>query len=78
MSKFEEEIRKNITDICEVNNLQRPLTVYGAGKILKEYLGLDKTIELYKGARDETKSDVFRTSAYEAVIDTLLKPKKKR
>lgn len=77
MAKFEEEIRTNVSELCRKHNLAKPLTVYGSARILMEHIGIGKTIELFQGARDETKHDVFRTSAFEAVLDTLLNPNQK-
>lgn len=73
---YVEQIVILIDEICLENNLQKPITVFGAAKIITENRNIDKAIELYEGARDETKNNIFKTSAYEATLDTYLYPTK--
>jgi hypothetical protein len=44
--------------------------------MIAKYMGIDAAIELFEGAAKETKSNVFRTSAFEATLETILMPEK--
>lgn len=74
METYEDRIKRTIDDICEKHLLKQPITVPSAGKLISEYRGIDTAIELFEGAAKETKSDVFRTSAFKSTLETILIP----
>jgi hypothetical protein len=76
MKTYEDRIKEIIDGICEDNQLSKPITVPSAGKMIAKYNGIDVAIELFEGAAKETKSNVFRTSAFEATLETILIPEK--
>ena len=75
---FKEQIKNEIDSICEEHNLKQPITVPSAAKIIMEYKGIDRAIELFEGALNEYKTnpDVtnpFAFAAYKATLETILK-----
>jgi len=70
---FREQINETVDRICEKHNLKQPMTVPSAGKIIMVYEGLDRAIKLFEGAVKET-TDIFKKSAYQATLDTILVP----
>jgi hypothetical protein len=74
MKTYEDKIKETIDEICSQHLLKQPFTVPSAGKMIAEYRGIDTAIELYEGAAKETKSNVFRTSAFKATLETVLIP----
>ena len=74
METYEDRIKRTIDEICGEHLLKQPITVPSAGKLISEYRGIDTAIELFEGAAKETKSNVFRTSAFEATLETILIP----
>ena len=73
---YQELIKETIDRICEKHNLGQPIVVPAAGRMIAEYEGVDRAIELFEGATDEFKNDVFRLSAYKATLKTILYPMK--
>jgi hypothetical protein len=74
MKTYEDKIKETIDGICEEHRLAKPITVPSAGKMIAEHRGIDVAIELFDGAANETKSDIFRSSAFEATLETILMP----
>ena len=72
---FGEQINETVDRICEKHNLKQPMTVPGAGKTIMVYEGLDRAIELFEGAVEET-TDIFKKSAYRATLEIILLPMK--
>ena len=74
---FQEKIKELIDNICEKYNLSQPITVPSAGRMIMEYDSLDKAIELFEGATTQHQNDIFKSSAYEVTLKTILYPMKK-
>lgn len=74
MKTYEDRIKETIDGICENHKLAKPITVPSAGKMIAEHRGIDTAIELFEGAANETKSNIFRSSAFEATLETILMP----
>ena len=74
---FQEKIKELIDNICEKHNLSQPITVPSAGRMIAQYDGLDKAIELFEGASIQHQKNRFKSSAYEATLETILYPMKK-
>jgi hypothetical protein len=69
---YEDQIKERIKIISRDNLVQKPLTVVGAAKLIAEYDGYPKAIELFEGAAEEVKGNLFRSSAYESTLETVL------
>lgn len=69
----EDTLRKHYAEICEATGKDKPVTIPQAFLLLKEHLGEEKAIELFKAAQEETKHNIFRTSAYAATLETYVK-----
>ncbi len=74
MKTYEDKIKETIDSICDEHKLAKPITVPSAGKMIAEHRGIDTAIELFEGAANETKSNIFRSSAFEATLETILMP----
>lgn len=74
MKTYEDKIKETIDSICDEHKLAKPITVPSAGKLIYEYSGIDTAIELFEGAANETKSNIFRSSAFESTLDVILMP----
>ena len=74
MKTYEDKIKETIDGICEEHKLAKPITVPSAGKLIYQYRGIDTAIELFEGAANETKSNVFRSSAFKATLEAILIP----
>ena len=72
---YQNQIKSTIDSIVEMHGIEQPFSVPAAGKLIKEYMGIEKAIELFEGAKNETASNIFRSSAYEATLETILKIK---
>jgi hypothetical protein len=72
---YREQITETINNLCEKHDLKQPITVPSAGKMIMEYEGLDRAIELFEGAVEET-TDIFKKSAYRATLEIILLPMK--
>lgn len=75
---FIEQIKNEVDSICGEHNLKQPITVPSAAKIIMEYRGLDRAIELFEGAYNECKTNPdatnpFAFAAYKATLETILK-----
>ncbi len=76
-----QQIQTLIDAICQLHKLKKPLTVPSAGKMIAEYGGVDKAIELFQGAYKEClenpdKENPFAFAAYKATLDKVLIPMK--
>ncbi len=69
---FKEQIKEEVDSICEEHNLEQPIIVPAAAKIIMKYRGLDRAIELFEGALNQ-EPDLFKRSAYRATLDVTLK-----
>jgi hypothetical protein len=74
MKTYEDKIKETIDSICDEHKLAKPITVPSAGKLIYEYRGIDTAIELFEGAANETKSNIFRSSAFESTLESILMP----
>jgi hypothetical protein len=69
---YEDLIKECIESIMEEHNEKAPITVPSAATLIAKYRGLEKARELFRGAANETASNPFRSSAYEATLETIL------
>jgi hypothetical protein len=76
MKTYEDKIKETIDSICDEHKLAKPITVPSAGKMIAEHRGIDVAIELFEGAANETKYNIFRSSAFESTLETILMPEK--
>jgi hypothetical protein len=76
MKTYENKINEMIDLICEEQLLKKPISVPSAGKMISTYRGNDTAIELFEGAAEEarTRNNIFRSSAFEATLETILIP----
>lgn len=72
---YEEQIKETIESIMKEHNEKAPLTVPSAATLIMKYHGRERARELFQGAAEELKSNVFRSSAYEATLATILADK---
>jgi hypothetical protein len=75
---FIEQIKNEVNSLCEQHNLKQPMVVPGAAKIIMEYKGIDRAIELFEGAYNECRNNPdatnpFAFAAYKATLETTLK-----
>jgi hypothetical protein len=70
---YQNQIKAAIDHIVETHGVEQPFSVPAAGKLIKEYMSLEKAIELFEGAKNETAGNIFKSSAYEATLETILK-----
>ncbi len=74
---FQERIKVTIDNICDKHKVSNPFTIPAAGRMISQYDGLDKAIELFEGAAIQHQKDPFKSSAYKATLETILYPMKK-
>jgi hypothetical protein len=70
---YQKQIKEIIEEICATHVVDMPTSIPGAAKMIATYKGIEKAIELYEGAAKEMKHDIFKSSAYEATLETILK-----
>lgn len=70
---YEEQIKYLIEELVALNGEDQPKTVPQAGKLIMKYKGLATARELFTGAAEETKANVYKSSAYEATLETVLR-----
>lgn len=80
---YQQLIKESIDKICTEHNLKQPLTVPSAGKMIAEYEGVDKAIELFEGKLQECKENPdrdnpFAFSAYRVTLTNVLYPLKEQ
>jgi hypothetical protein len=74
LKPFPKDRLKTIVDeIIDKHNEQAPITVPAAAKLIMKYHGIDLTRELFLSLVEEFKHDVFKSSAYQATLETILK-----
>jgi hypothetical protein len=71
---FQEKIKELIDNICDKHKLSNPFTIPAAGRMIAQYDGLDKAIELFEGAVIQHQRDPFKSSAYKSTLETILIP----
>ena len=71
---FQEKIKESIDNICDKHKLSNPFTIPAAGRMIAQYDGLDKAIELFEGAVIQHQRDPFKSSAYKSTLETILIP----
>jgi hypothetical protein len=69
---YEDQIKQIIEELIATKEEKAPITVPSAAKLIMKYHGVEKARELFEGAAKETASNVFRSSAYEATLETIL------
>lgn len=79
---YQELIKESIDKLCSQHNLKQPLTVPSAAKLIADYEGVDKAIELFEGRLQEIKENPdkdnpFAFSAYRVTLEKVLLPMKK-
>jgi short-subunit dehydrogenase len=70
---YQDQIKNAIDHIVEMHGVEAPITVPSAGKMIMEYMGIEKAIELFEGAQKEASGDMFKSSAYKVTLETILK-----
>tara|TARA_R110000822_G_scaffold11613_4_gene42250 strand:- start:158 stop:739 length:582 start_codon:yes stop_codon:yes gene_type:complete len=70
---YQDQIKTVVDNIVELHGVESPITVPGVGKLIKDYISIEYAIELFTGAKNEAAGDVFKSSAYEATLETILK-----
>jgi hypothetical protein len=70
---YEEQIKYIVEELIATKGEDAPKTVPSAAKLIMKYHGVERARELFEGAARETKDNVFRSSAYEATLETILK-----
>lgn len=71
--KYTEQIKLELKRICEETGEPAPKTVPGAGLLIMKWRGKARARELFTGAAQETSADIFKSSAYEAALETVIK-----
>lgn len=71
--KYTEQIRLEIETICAEHGVPTPKTVASAAKLIMEWRGHVRARELFAGAARETAADPFKSSAYQATLQTIIK-----
>ena len=70
---YQDQIKAAIDHIVEMHGVDAPITVPSAAKMIMTYMSIEKARELFEGAQKETSGDVFKSSAYAATLETILK-----
>jgi hypothetical protein len=70
---YQDQIKAAIDHIVEMHGVSAPITVPSAAKMIMTYMSIEKARELFEGAQKETSGDVFKSSAYAATLETILK-----
>jgi hypothetical protein len=74
MKTYESKIKEAIDSICKEHLLKSPVTVPSAARMIYEYGVIDTAIELFEGAAEETRGNIFRSSVFESTLETILIP----
>jgi hypothetical protein len=74
-----EQIRETVDEICEKHNLGQPIVIPAAARMITEYEGVDRAIELFEGAYQECiknpdRDNPYAFSAYKATLEKILIP----
>jgi hypothetical protein len=70
---YEEQIKQIIDELIVTKGEDAPKTVPSAAKLIMKYHGIEKARELFEGGAKESASNVFKSSAYKATLETTLK-----
>jgi hypothetical protein len=70
---YEEQIKQIIDELIATKGEDAPKTVPSAAKLIMKYHGIEKARELFEGGAKESASNVFKSSAYKATLETILK-----
>jgi hypothetical protein len=69
---YEEQIKQIIDELVATKGEDAPKTVPSAAKLIMKHYGVETARELFEGAAEETASNIFKSSAYEATLETIL------
>ena len=70
---FKDRLKTIVDEIIDNHNESAPITVPAVATLIMKYHGIELARELFIGVCDEYKHDVFRSSAYQATLQTILK-----
>lgn len=70
---FKDRLKTIVNEIIDNHNESAPITVPAVAKLIMKYHGIELARELFIGVCDEYKHDVFKSSAYQATLQTILK-----
>jgi hypothetical protein len=68
-----DQLKTIVDEIIDKYNEQAPITVPAAATLIMKYHGRDVARELFSGLCEEYKNDVFKSSAYQATLQTVIK-----
>lgn len=68
-----DQLKATVDKIIDKHNEQAPITVPAAATLIMKYHGRDVARELFSGVCEEYKNDVFKSSAYQATLQTVIK-----
>lgn len=68
-----EQITVLIDEIVKKHGIESPNSVPAAGLMILKYTSIERARELFEGAQKETADDIFKSSAYAATLETILK-----
>ncbi len=68
-----EQIKIEVNKLVETHGEKMPITVPAVATLIMKYHGIELARELFIGVCDEYKHDVFKSSAYQATLQTILK-----
>jgi hypothetical protein len=68
-----DRLKTIIDEIIDKHNESAPITVPAVARLIMKYHGIDLTRELFLSLVEEYKNDVFKSSAYQATLETILK-----
>lgn len=68
-----EQIKIEVDKLIGEHGDESPMTVPAAAKLIMKYHGIVKARELFEGAAKESEGNIFKQSAYEATLETILK-----
>jgi hypothetical protein len=69
---YEEQIKQIIDELIATEGEDAPKTVPSAARLIMKHYGVETARELFEGAAKETASNIFKSSAYEATLETIL------
>ena len=68
-----DRLKAIVDEIIDKHNESAPITVPAAANLVVKYHGIDLARELFLSLVEEYKNDVFKSSAYKATLETILK-----
>ena len=68
-----DRLKAIVDEIIDKHNESAPITVPAAANLIVKYHGIDLARELFLSLVEEYKNDVFKSSAYKATLETILK-----